>query len=194
MDDRVKVLLVDDNDDFATLFKLMIERDRRLEYLGHASDKENGVEMSVRLSPDIVVMDLNLCGDALDGIEAAREIRVLTGIRIVLLTAYEEQETIINASRKAFASGYVFKSRFQTIADIIYDSATSNTPEKEMIRELALSRLSSAERGVFEDILKGTGVESLYQSPSTISNQKTNIFKKLGLKNTKELLRVFNNW
>ena len=193
MDDVVRFLIVDDDRSFASLFEKLIVGDGRLLYLGNATDRLSGIEMSRRLSPQVVVMDLNLSGDALDGIEAAKEIRVQTGAKVLLLTAYEEQETIINASKKAFASGYIFKSQFHSIADTIYETATSNTPQKELIRELAISELSSAEKAVLKDLVLGNS--SLpYSSPSTLANQKTSIFRKLGLKNTKELLNVFQHW
>jgi len=191
---KVSVLLVDDDNDFASLFSRLISADSRLVMVGAAPDKEIGVELACLLYPDVVVMDLNLSGVALDGIEAAREIRVKTGSRILLLTAYEGHDTIVNASEKAFASGYVFKSHFRMIADIVYETATSKTPQKELIRELILRELSPAERSIFNDILNGAISGLAYQSASTIANQKTSIFKKLGLKNTKELIKVFSNW
>ena len=191
---RVSVVLVDDDPDFVSLFKKLLSSDARLEMVGYASDKSSGVEMACTLTPDIVVMDLNLSGVALDGIDAAKEIRRATGVKILLLTAYEEHETIIRASKVAFASGYIFKSHFTMIADVIHATATSNSPLQEIIRELVLSELTVAERGVFEDIMKGVSVGMQYQSPSTIANQKTSIFKKLGLRSTKELITVFSNW
>ena len=194
MSDKVKVLIVDDNYDFACLIKKIITMDTRLDFLGHASCKASGVEMSCKMKPDIVVMDLNLSGTNLDGIDAAKEIRVITGIKILLLTVYEQKDIIIDASTRAFASGYVLKSQFQTIAQLIYETATSSTPQKEFIKELTLSGLSSAERGVLEDMVNGTHLYTSHSSRSTVDNQKTSIFRKLGLRNKKEALRVFRNW
>ena len=192
MDNKVKVILVDDDDDFATLFKKMITSDSRIDYLGRASNKASGVALSFETSPDIVVMDLNLSGIALDGIEAAKEIRIKTGIKVLLLTAYEQTEIILDASSRSFASGYIFKSQFQMMTHIIHRTVTSNTPEKEYIKELVLGKLSPAERRVLEDLINQN--DNMISSPSTINNQKTSIFKKLGIKNTKELLKVFSNW
>ena len=107
---KVRVILVDDNDGFASNFREIIALDERLNYIGYASSKESGVSMAIAYKPDIVVMDLNLSGTALDGIEAAKEIRVRTGIRVLLLTAYENEDIVLNASKKAFASGFIFKS------------------------------------------------------------------------------------
>ena len=200
MNNKIKFLLVDDNLDFAMLLKKTVALDARLDYLGHASCKVSGIEMSCKMNPDIVVMDLNLSGNNLDGIEAAKELRRITGVKILLLTAYEQKDIIIDASIRAFASGYVLKSQFQMIAQIIYETATSNTPQKEFIKELTLSGLSIAERGVLEDMLNekvlctSQTARSTQSSQSTIRNQKTSIYRKLGLKNKKEALNVFKNW
>ena len=192
MDNKIGVILVDDDDDFSFLFKKMVISDERINYLGRASDKTSGLDMSCQLSPDIVVMDLNLSGIALDGIDAAKEIRAKTGIEVLLLTAYEKKDIILDASSRSFASGYVFKSQFQMIVHIIYETAMSNTPQKEFIKELVLGKLSPAERYVLENLVNQE--DDLLSSPSTINNQKTSIFKKLGINNTKELINVFSNW
>ncbi|MDR2712918.1 MAG: response regulator transcription factor [Clostridiales bacterium] len=194
MDNKVKTILVEDDKDFAFLIRKMITQDPRLEYLGHATNKAVGVEMAHMLQPDIVVMDLNLSGKALDGIEAAKEIRLTTGAKILLLTSYEQPDVIITASKRAFASGYVFKSQCQNLTDIIYETATSNTPQEGMIKELLLKELSPAERSILTDMLEANADKLSLSSAKTVANQKTSIFRKLGFKNTRELISVFKNW
>ena len=199
MNGKVRVLLVEDNTNFAFNFKELISMDDRLDYLGCASCKDSGVEMAIEQKPDIVVMDLNLSGVALDGIVAAKEIRRKTGIKVLLLTAYEQKDTIINASKEAFASGYIFKTHFQSIANIIYETATAAPPQKEFIKELVLGELTVAERDIVVGIVNGNITAnvnklSLATSPKTIAAQKTSIFKKLGLTSEAELIRIFKNW
>jgi len=190
---KVKVLLVEDDQDFVFLIQKMIKRDGKLDYLGHASGRASGVEMAQSLKPDIVVMDLNLSGSELDGIEAAKNIRLTTDAKVLLLTSYEQPEIIINASKKAFASGYVFKSQSQILTDI-YKTATSHTPQEEFIKELLLGELTPAERGVVSNMLEGNEDTLSSSSLKTVANQKTSIFKKLGVKKTSELIRIFRSW
>jgi len=191
MNDKVRILLVEDDDDFVFLIQKLIQKDTRLEYLGHASDRASGVLMTQNLKPDIVVMDLNLSGSELDGIEAAKKIRLTTDAKILLLTSFERHEIVIGASKKAFASGYVFKSGCQSLADTVYMTATSHTPQEQFIKELLLSGLTPAEKSLITYLIEGADDTLLPSSQKTISNQKTSIFKKLGLKNTAELIRVF---
>ena len=129
----------------------------------------------------------------MDGIEASKEIRLATDAKVLLLTSYEQPEIIINASKRAFASGCVFKSQCQTLTDTIHKTATSHTPQEQFIRELLMSDLTSAERSVLCDLLDGKIDTLSASSLKTIANQKTSIFKKFGLKSTSELVRVFRD-
>ena len=194
MSDVVRVLLVEDDRDFAFLIQKLIDKDDKLEFAGHADCRALGVEMAHRLKPNVVVMDLNLYGSELDGIDAAKEIRLATDAKVLLLTSYEQPEIIIEASKKAFASGYIFKSQCHTIADTIYKTAVSDTPQALFIKELLLSGLSAAERGVLNDLIEGNIQTLTSSSLKTIANQKTSIFKKIGVKSTGELVRLLKNW
>ena len=194
MDNKVRVILVDDNDEFASNFKEIMSLDERLDCLGHANSKATGISMALSLSPEIVVMDLNLSGTALDGIDAAREIRIKTGIKVLLLTAYENEDIVLNASKKAFASGYIFKRQFKNIADIIYQTATSNTVEKTRIKDSILKDLTSAEDAVFRGLMEGNIYKYTRASPSTTEKQLASIYRKLEVKSSKDLKKIFENW
>ena len=192
MNKKIKVLLVEDDNDFVFLIQKMIEGDERLEYVGYAGCKHLGVEMAQKNKPDVIVMDLNLSGSELDGIEAAKEIRLTTDAKVLLLTSFEQPDIVLSACKKAFASGYIFKSQCSTLADTIYMTATSRTPQGLLIKELVLNDLTSAERGVLKELIEGNPVTA--SASSTIANQKTSIFKKLGIRNTGTAIRVFKNW
>ena len=116
---KVRIVLVEDDDIFASNFRDIVSHDERLVYLGCAESAKAGIAMAIEKKPDIVVMDLNLSGFpamALDGVDAAREIRLKTGIKIIILTALEDEDTTLSACKKSFASGYIFKSHFLDIS------------------------------------------------------------------------------
>ena len=191
MCDRWKVILVEDDPDFVYLIRQAVERCEALSFLGAARSGEEGVALTQNLQPDIVLMDLNLPG-GMDGIAAARAIRLATEARVLLLTSCEDPDTIIRASKQAFASGYIFKSQCQALVDVICRTAEAPTPQSALIKELVLSELSPAERGVVEMLLEGD--VALSSAEKTIANQKTSIFRKLGLRSTAELVHVFRCW
>ena len=192
MPEKIKVLLVENDADFVYLIKKMIEKEDDLVFLDYAEKKADGIMLALKYMPDIVLMDLNLTKNELDGIETAKEIRLLTSAKILLLTSFESPDIIIQASKQAFASGYIFKSQCQTLLDTIRRTAASHTPQELFIKELILQDLSHAERNVIQNILYGDS--EVHSSFKTIANQKTQIFKKLGIKNTQQLIHLFKNW
>jgi DNA-binding NarL/FixJ family response regulator len=194
MDKKVKVLLVDDENDFVYLVRDEIKRDLRLLFLGYASCKANAIEMSCDLKPDIVVMDLFLASSYYDGIEAAKEIRIKTDAKILFLTALTNPDIMFMANKKAFASGFVFKHQMNHIADTIFDAATKDTPHKLEIRDSVQKILTPAEIFILNCIIEGNCDKLNYTASKTVSNHKTKIYKKLELKGEKELLHVFTNW
>ena len=188
--DKIRILIVEDDPDFTTLIRAMIGRQADMKAVGCCAGREEAVAEANRLLPDIVLMDLNLSPTQLDGVDAAREIRIETETKVILLTAFENPRVVTDACRRAFASGYVFKSQFSFLAETIRKTANGHTPQEHLINSLILTELSPAERSILAMML-GSDLH-LQSSQKTISNQKTSILKKLGLKSQKDLLHVFH--
>ncbi|HHV13123.1 MAG TPA: response regulator transcription factor [Clostridiales bacterium] len=188
MDNKIKVLIVEDDDDFAFLVRQHIAKETDMECVGVAANPNDAIRLSCKLLPHIVLMDLNLSISDLDGVETAKNIRIQSGAKIIILTSLESVKIVEYAVKKAFASDYLFKSQFSILCDTIRQVAGGTTPHQILIRKLILEDLSSAERGVLELMIgNDIGIKS---ANKTISNQKTSILKKLGLKNTNELIKL----
>lgn len=191
MADAHRIVLVEDDPDFIYLIRQVIDRSDTLAFLAAAKRGEEGIALSEKLRPDVVLMDLNLQG-GIDGVAAARAIRLATDARVLLLTSCEDPETIISASKRGFASGYIFKSQCQTLVDVICRTAEGPTPQAAFIKELVLQALSPAERSIAQMLIRGE--VPIHSTEKTIANQKTSLFRKLGLHSTAELVHVFRNW
>jgi len=186
---RIKILFVEDDPDFIFLINSLLQNDQELEVLGYSDKKDEAIALAEKLKPDIVLMDLNLSMGEFDGIEAAKQIRLKTDAKVILLTAFEQPEISVDASKKSFASGYIYKSQYEILSDTIKSTANGRTPQEDFINALILSELSTAEKYIF-NLMLGKGGQVL-SSEKTIANQKTNIFKKLGIKNSNELRHIF---
>jgi len=78
------------------------------EVVGQATDGEEAVGLSMRLAPDLVLMDVKMPG--IGGIEATRRIKAATPeVAIVMLTASEDEDDLFAAIR-AGAQGYLAKN------------------------------------------------------------------------------------
>lgn len=76
--------------------------------VGEAADGDQAVTMALSLLPDLVLMDLRM--PTMDGDRATAQILASeSGIRIIVLTTYESDESILRAI-EAGASGYLLKA------------------------------------------------------------------------------------
>src|SRR6476659_7218131 len=82
-----RVLLVDDESLVRRILKQVLAAYQDMELVGEAANGEEAIAAVGRLQPDIVVMDIRM--PALDGIAAAREIRVkYPHVKIIGLSEY----------------------------------------------------------------------------------------------------------
>lgn len=188
---KISVLIVEDDNDFQYLIRRTIEQENDMETAGCCAAPDEALEQAVSRRPDIVLVDLSLTGSPSDGMEVSRQIRLKTDSRVLILTSFENPDTVIQAAVRGLAHGYIFKSQFEMLVETIRKTAGGITPQQYMIRSLILSCLSAAEHSVFEMML-GKEV-SLQSSPKTIANQKTMILKKLDIPSQNDLIHIFGS-
>ena len=102
MQDKIRVLITDDDIGFADLMKDTLEKASGFSVLGIARDGAEGVEMARRLKPDIVLMDIVM--PKKDGISALCEIKAFplpNRPQVVMLSAAMQDATM----RMCTASG-----------------------------------------------------------------------------------------
>ena len=104
---RIRVLLVDDHAVVRMGLRAFFDLLPDIEVVGEASDGSEGVAMTRRLTPDVVLMDLLMPN--MDGVTAIGRIKAeLPETEIVTMTSFIEEEKV-TAALEAGASGYVLK-------------------------------------------------------------------------------------
>ena len=106
-----RILLVDDFEPWQHLVLWLLESQTDLQIVSTAVDGTEAVQKAGELKPDLILMDLSLPG--MNGIEATRQIRIISpGSKVLFLTDHSEPD-IVEAAFDAGASGYVLKSDFK---------------------------------------------------------------------------------
>ncbi len=105
---RLRLLLVDDHAVMREALARAFREEADLEVVGEAADGRQAVELTRRLQPDVVLMDLYMPG--LNGVEATRQIHAEDPtVRVIALSMYAEDEQAATA-REAGAVAYLSKS------------------------------------------------------------------------------------
>jgi DNA-binding NarL/FixJ family response regulator len=196
------VLIADDDDLMRAGLAELLTVDPDIQVVGQAATGRQAVDLSRRLSPDVVLMDVRM--PDLDGIAATSElVTAAPDTKVLILTTFELDDYVFGAIR-AGASGFLLKrtrpeeliAAVHTIAD--GDSQLSPSVTRRVIDRLAqqpipekrereqLSALTSREREVLSLIARGLSnreiAATLVVEESTIRTHVKHILHKLGLR------------
>lgn len=105
--DRIRILIVDDYKGFRRAIRRILSLESDFAIVGEAQDGLEAIEMSARLRPDVILMDIKM--PKLNGIEATKAIvKTIPAISIIGLSTYEEGE-ITQHLKDAGATKYINK-------------------------------------------------------------------------------------
>ena len=195
--DKLRILVVDDHDDFRRGLRALLDATESLEVVGVATNGATAVSMALDLQPDVIVMDLHM--PELNGIDATeRIVRSSPHIGVLVVTMMEDEESVFSAVR-AGARGYLLKGarRPEIIRSIeavgagevifgpgiaermmSYFKGVRSKPAPELFPQL-----TDRERMVLARIAAGLEnaeiAAELGVSTKTVRNHASNIFAKL---------------
>lgn len=193
----IRVLVVDDHPTFRRGLGALLASLPDVELVGEAADGEAAVERAAALTPDVVVMDLDMPG--LGGVEATRRIvAAQPSVAVLVLTMLDEDESVFAAMR-AGARGYVVKGAdtddvlraLESVArgDAVFGPAVASRVLSYLTRPLSardpmlFPELTDREREVLEHMARGLSnseiSRKLVVSPKTVRNHVSNVFTKL---------------
>lgn len=105
--DSVKVLLVEDHKMVRLGLSLVFENTEGIDMIGEADNGKKGVELALKLCPDVVLMDIGL--PEMDGIQATSLIKKSNpNIKILIFTSRDSEDDVFD-SLSAGADGYIMK-------------------------------------------------------------------------------------
>lgn len=198
----IKVLLVDDLELVRMGIKRLLQDATGIKVVGEASSGEEAKIMTKELSPDVVIMDINMPG--IGGYAATSTIiRQNPDTKVLALTIYED-EPYPSRIIKAGASGYITKgcSPDEMIRAIRLIHTGQRYISPKVAQQIAIKRFTKSEESLLDVlserelqimlmITQGQKVQDiskkLHLSPKTVNSYRYRIFDKLNVNSDVEL-------
>lgn len=199
----VRILLADDQPLLRAGFRMVLGAEDDLDIIGEAGDGAEAVDLSRRLLPDVVLMDIWM--PRMDGVAATRAIvDARLPVRVLILTTFDLDEYVVGALR-AGASGLLAKdvpaedllTTIRTVAAgeavvaprilrRLLDRFADSLPDPSATPPRALNVLTEREREVLVQIARGLSnteiAKTLSVSETTIKTHVGHVLTKLGLR------------
>jgi two-component system response regulator NreC len=202
---RLRVVLADDHTILRQGLRAILNAETDLEVIGEASNVEDSVALVRRMQPDVVITDISFeNGSRIQAIADLR--RECVGLRVVLLTGHNSEETV-RAALTAGVHAYIPK---ESPVEVLLSAIRSESSEfqRPALPEPALQNrrrpaLQSAETPTVtmtvreREVLIGVALGysskwiagTLGRSVKTIEKHRFKMMHKLGLRNAAAVTR-----
>lgn len=208
MSEKIKVILVDDEQLIRSGLKIMLETYPDIEVIHQAGNGREAFECCQIEVPDVVLMDIRM--PVSTGIEGTKLIKeAYPEVKIVMVTTFQDTEYIVEAMQYG-ASGYLLKdSSYEAIYDgikvalsgkVVMDATVSEKlvmqPKAQTTagKQTDISSLGLTEREIELIRLVSQGLnnkeisEALFLSEGTVKNNISTILSKLALRDRTQLV------
>jgi two-component system response regulator NreC len=197
-------MIVDDHAIVRSSLRLLLEK-HDCEVVAEAGDAGEAIRLAPAARPQIVLMDLEMPG--VDGITATRRLRkLMPEVKVIFLSAYQDENDIAEAITNAGASGYLLKSDAPDELINAVRAVSAGKPYlSPSVGPLILMRLhrpdasreqvklTTREREVLRLISQGATAKDIAQrlgiSPKTAQVHRENLKQKLNVRSTAEMVR-----
>jgi DNA-binding NarL/FixJ family response regulator len=203
----IKIIIADDHKLLREGLSSLLRKHEDITVVGQASNGREAVQLTDRLRPDVVVMDVSM--PDLNGIDATRQILSRTpATKVVGLSMHCDRQFIAEMFR-AGASGYLLKdSAFEQLASAIRNVvskrqsfiapkglgfSTDDYAGSSAVDGPLFPKLTEREREVLQGIAEGKGTKEiaaeLHLSAKTIETHRQHLMDKLEMYSVAELTK-----
>ena len=196
----LRILIVEDDPMMQIGLKHTLSAHSQLDIVGTAEDGSQGIESTISLQPDVVIMDVGM--PHMDGITATQKIKqTLPNIKVIILSSHTSQTEVI-AALSSGADGYCVKGtsaeNLIKAIDVVHQGATyldaqvaqtvinqlkPVTSEAKHTHNIPPGTLSGREMEVLRLIVEGYSnpeiAKYLYLSEHTVKTHVRGIMNKL---------------
>ncbi len=201
MNDKIKVILVDDHAVVRAGFRMLLSTEAGIDVIAEAERGEAACHLYLEQQPDVMVLDLSMPG--IGGLESIRRICNRDSTAKILVFSVHDEMVYVDRAMKAGAKGYITKNSapgilvtaIQKIAQgeiYIEQGLMKNLPLQNY--QTIIDTLSAREFDVFLLLAKGLTAhkiaDELCLGYKTVANYGTQIRSKLKVSTVAELAHI----
>ena len=192
----IKVLVVDDHDLVRMGISRMLADDPEIEVIGEADSGEAAIRMVKALSPDVVLLDVNMPN--IGGVEATKRLRQFNEKVKILAVSSVSSQPYPSMLLKAGVNGYITKGTplvemIKAIKKVYQGSKYFSSDVAEQLADMLLTdneespfdRLSEREKQVAMMVVNCQSpqqiADQLFVSVKTVNTYRYRIFEKVGI-------------
>jgi DNA-binding NarL/FixJ family response regulator len=206
----IKLLIADDERLFRQSLKILLERGTEIRVVADAANGQEAVTLARDTEPDLAVLDIDM--PLMDGIKAARLIRVVSPRTKTLMLSVHHEDEKIRVAMRAGALGYILKDTDrEEFINIIRQTYAGKQPSSPYLAHLALEHdqpptpaaprshisnfverfgLTAVEVKILRLMTEGLSNDEISEitgiAPETVKGHLKSIFRKLDVKNRTE--------
>jgi NarL family two-component system response regulator LiaR len=167
----IRVVFVDDHEMVRIGVSAYLSAQPDIEVVGEAGDGKTGVELALKLKPDIILMDLVM--KEMDGIEATRRIiEQWPEAKIIIVTSFLDDEKVYPAL-EAGATSYMLKtSKASEIADAVRNTFHGQSVLEPEVTGKMMMKMRQKNQHFLHDELTSREMEILLLMAEGKTNQE----------------------
>lgn len=208
--DKKRILLVDDHQLVIDGLKGFITDCEKAKVVGEANNGQDAITYSEALSPHLILMDIDM--PIMSGIQATQEIKKKYPTIHIIIISMHNEKGLIKKLISFGADGYLLKNSTKDevlkaidcvlsggkyFSEDVLNSLEDKIDVKDSLSDLK-SQLTDREIEIIQLVCEGLTNkeigEKLFISHRTVDTHRTNLMKKLDIKNVAGLIRfAFKN-
>lgn len=202
----IKLFIADDHEIFRNGLRAFLEKEKDIEIVNESGDGYETIKLVSEEEVDVLILDISMPGPPAEEV-VEKILKMKPQLAIVILTMHEDEYYLQEMLKKGVRAYVLKKSSGTNLINAINETFKGNhfiDPSlsnyvvslytgQPVKKDSMTNYLSKREQEVLKFLVLGyTNSEiavKLFISKRTVESHKTNIMKKLGLKNKAELVR-----
>jgi two-component system response regulator DegU len=202
--EKIRIVLADDHPIVRKGIFNLLDKEQDIDVIGEASDGEQAIQLTNRLKPDILLLDMEMPG--LGGVDVAKRLRADNSpVKILVLSAYNDKQYILELLDLG-ATGYLTKDEapttiVQAVRGVakgqegwLSDKVASRMNGWKRQKTPSSLKLNTREQEVLTFLGEGLNNQQIGRqmgiSDKTVEKYCISILRKLGVKSRREAIEL----